>query len=900
MQGQSRRAVLAMESLETRRVFSLGPVGDRFEPNDTRQTATNLGTVSGSSVVSDLDLRAFLSTDEDYFRFTTVATGTSGHHVDVLFTHAAGDVDARLLDASGNQLASSTGTSDRERLSLQGRPAGTYFLKVYGHARASNSYRLAFEAPGGTTAARDRYEANDTRQTATDLRTISGAVAVADLSIHTASDRDFYKFVTTGPGTSAHYVDVLFTHTAGDVDARLLNAAGNVLASSTGTSDSERLSLQGRPAGTYFLEVYGHSSARNSYRLAFQTPAAPAAPTIARDRYEANDTRQTATDLRTISGTVAVADLSIHTASDRDFYKFVTTGPGTSAHYVDVLFTHTAGDVDARLLNAAGNVLASSTGTSDSERLSLQGRPAGTYFLEVYGHSSARNSYRLAFQAPPAPTTVGDRYEANDTRQTATDLQTVSGTVAVADISIHTASDRDFYKFVTAGPGTSAHYVDVLFTHTAGDVDARLLDAAGNVLTSSTGTSNRERLSLQGRPAGTYFLEVYGHSSARNSYRLAFQAPRALTTAPSTPTNVVATVGNAQASLRWTAPSSSGGAAITNYLIQFSSNNGNSWTAVSRPASTATTATVTGLVNGVTYIFRVAAVNSVGTGGFTITVPDYPVTRTNPGLSLEKMVDMANTGAARKIQEKLRSLAQGNERSAEVTRITVDRATGDVTGGFKVRHRHVWRVWNPLTFRHEKVVAYDLTQSGNFTFNIFSLEIRGSLNLGRGIRVNLQDLKRLSEGDLTPLWTSAITLKQRSNYDGRVADIRATHGAANVYVAPKSFVDWMGPSTLVRWGAEAVLSSGASLSTIPAEVANKVRAEALGIRNWLTARVRDAATVEAIADKIVGALANRGNIEDPRFSIRWSKVDYWYESNVVAGIRSQRIEHGMYSIVLKM
>jgi hypothetical protein len=370
-------------------------------------------------------------------------------------------------------------------------------------------------------------------------------------------------------------------------------------------------------------------------------------------------------------------------------------------------------------------------------------------------------------------------------------------------------------------------------------------------------------------------------------------------TAPSPPTNLAATVGTAQASLRWTAPTSNGGAAITNYAIQFSSNNGGSWTTVSRAASTATTATVTGLVSGTPYIFRVAAVNTVGASGFTITVPDYPVKRTDPGLSLEKMVDMANTGVARKIQDKLRSLAQGNEKSAEVTKITVDRATGDVTGGFKVRHRQVWKFWNPIKGETQKQVVYDLTQSGNFTFNIFSLQISGSLDLGRGVKVKLQDLKKLSEGDFTPLWTAAVTLRQRSNYDGRVADIRARNGAANVYVAPKSFVDWMGPSTLVRWGVEAVLSGGGSLSTIPAEVANKLRAEALGITNWMTARVKDPATAKAIAEKIVGALANRGNIEDPRFAIRWSKVDYWYESNVLPGIRSQRIEHGMYSIVLK-
>jgi hypothetical protein len=88
-------------------------------------------------------------------------------------------------------------------------------------------------------------------------------------------------------------------------------------------------------------------------------------------------------------------------------------------------------------------------------------------------------------------------------------------------------------------------------------------------------------------------------------------------TAPSPPTNIVATAGTALASLSWAAPSSNGGAAITNYVIQFSSNNGNSWTDVTRAASTATTATVPGLLSGTSYLFRVAAVNSVRVGGFS-------------------------------------------------------------------------------------------------------------------------------------------------------------------------------------------------------------------------------------------------------------------------------------------
>ena len=87
---------------------------------------------------------------------------------------------------------------------------------------------------------------------------------------------------------------------------------------------------------------------------------------------------------------------------------------------------------------------------------------------------------------------------------------------------------------------------------------------------------------------------------------------------PGLPTGVVATAGNARAALTWTAPASNGGGAITNYVIQFSSNGGSSWTTFNRTASTSTAATVTGLVNGTNYVFRVAAVNTAGTGGFSV------------------------------------------------------------------------------------------------------------------------------------------------------------------------------------------------------------------------------------------------------------------------------------------
>ncbi len=80
---------------------------------------------------------------------------------------------------------------------------------------------------------------------------------------------------------------------------------------------------------------------------------------------------------------------------------------------------------------------------------------------------------------------------------------------------------------------------------------------------------------------------------------------------PSPPTNVVATPGNATASVTWTAPSANG-SPITGYIVTPYVG------AAAQPAqmfnSTATTQTLTGLTNGTTYTFKVAAKNARGTG----------------------------------------------------------------------------------------------------------------------------------------------------------------------------------------------------------------------------------------------------------------------------------------------
>jgi hypothetical protein len=118
-----------------------------------------------------------------------------------------------------------------------------------------------------------------------------------------------------------------------------------------------------------------------------------------------------------------------------------------------------------------------------------------------------------------------------------------------------------------------------------------------------------------------------------NSVYVEISAPGAESTLfsyflPPAPTSVTATPGNAQATVAWTAPTVSAQIPITNYTVQYSSNSGSSWTTVSRSASTATSATVTGLTNGTAYTFRVAAVNGLGTGAYSTVsaavTPSFP------------------------------------------------------------------------------------------------------------------------------------------------------------------------------------------------------------------------------------------------------------------------------------
>jgi hypothetical protein len=116
-------------------------------------------------------------------------------------------------------------------------------------------------------------------------------------------------------------------------------------------------------------------------------------------------------------------------------------------------------------------------------------------------------------------------------------------------------------------------------------------------------------------PSGGFVIAESGNDAIRLvDAGFATAVPPSAPTFPGAPTIGSPTFGNASATVRWTAPSSNGGSAITGYLVRALDITGAQVGALHPADATATSLVVTGLTNGSTYLFQVAATNAVGTG----------------------------------------------------------------------------------------------------------------------------------------------------------------------------------------------------------------------------------------------------------------------------------------------
>ena len=136
-----------------------------------------------------------------------------------------------------------------------------------------------------------------------------------------------------------------------------------------------------------------------------------------------------------------------------------------------------------------------------------------------------------------------------------------------------------------------------------------------------TGTA----LALVGLVNGTpYYFRVTAVNKVGESQPSSV-VPATPVTVPGAPAGLTATPGNAQVTLKWDTPASDGGSPVTGYDLYVETTahfNGR----VPLAKVTGNAVTVTGLVNGTTYYFRMTAVNKVGESQPSSVVPATPRT----------------------------------------------------------------------------------------------------------------------------------------------------------------------------------------------------------------------------------------------------------------------------------
>ena len=193
----------------------------------------------------------------------------------------------------------------------------------------------------------------------------------------------------------------------------------------------------------------------------------------------------------------------------------------------------------------------------------------------------------------------------------------ILATTAVSSITATGASSGGTISSDGGGPITARGVVWSTSTAPTVSLSTKTTDGIGTGTFTST---------ISGLAASTtYYVRAYATNAAGTSYgtELTFSTPVA-PTVPGAPTNVTAVAGNAQAIVSFTAPSLTGGSAITGYTVTSSPAGGTG-------TGTSSSITVTGLTNGTNYTFSVVATNAVGSSSPGVSNAVTPAAPTVPG-----------------------------------------------------------------------------------------------------------------------------------------------------------------------------------------------------------------------------------------------------------------------------
>ena len=219
---------------------------------------------------------------------------------------------------------------------------------------------------------------------------------------------------------------------------------------------------------------------------------------------------------------------------------------------------------------------------------------------------------------------------------------------------------------------------------------------------------------------------------------------RAAVGVPSAPTGLGATSGAAQVTLRWTAPTQSGGSTITDYRVEFASDADNQWRVFADGVSADTTAVVTGLTNGITHTFRVSAVNAIGTGAASSTATAVPW-QVNVPSEPRELVITAVMPTSITLQWRIPSIDGGGFITGYVVEQSTDNGTTWLASSVTGTGGRAGGIWF--------TTAYDLESGREYRFRVRATNSAGNSEPSTstaarapGISSEPQDVRAVSSG----------------------------------------------------------------------------------------------------------------------------------------------------------
>ncbi|MGF1499245.1 MAG: pre-peptidase C-terminal domain-containing protein [Elainellaceae cyanobacterium] len=344
----------------------------------------------------------------------------------------------------------------------------------------------------------DAYEENDGPATAFDL-TSQENVRLSNLSgLGFQADADWYA-IRLDPGFENLVATLEFVHANGDLNLFVFDAAGTLITSANSVTDNETIDTVLPAAGTYFLAVNGVSGipTANTYDLVWDD-------VLVDDAYEINNSISEAFDL-TAQKNVPLSQFNgLGRQNDQDWYE-IAVESGFENLVASLTFSQAAGNLDLFVFDEVGSLVAESVSITDNELIDVNLPSAGTYFLLVNDVDDAAtfNSYDLVWNT----LLLDDAYEDNDTLATAFDLSAQRATRLSTISGRGVQADQDWYQIQVA-PGFENLIADLEFIHANGDLQLRVFDAAGTLVTESTSDTDNEAIDFILPSAGTYYLQI--------------------------------------------------------------------------------------------------------------------------------------------------------------------------------------------------------------------------------------------------------------------------------------------------------------------------------------------------------------------------------------------------------